>query len=78
MSTSMTSKGQVTVPKPVRDQLGLKAGDRVEFIVDEEGFARMVPVSRSIRELKGMVPPPERTMSLEDMEAAIGRGAGEA
>ena len=78
MSTSMTSKGQVTVPKPVRDRLGLKAGDRVEFIVDDEGFARMLPVSRSVRELKGMVPPPKRTLSLEDMDKAIRRGASEA
>lgn len=78
MSTSMTSKGQVTVPKPVRDRLGLKAGDRVEFIVDDEGFARMVPISRSIKELRGMVPPPNRAMSLEDMEDAIRHGAKDA
>ena len=78
MATSMTSKGQVTVPKPVRDRLGLKAGDRVEFIVDDEGFARMLPVSRSVRELKGMVPPPKRTLSLEDMDEAIQRGASDA
>lgn len=78
MATSMTSKGQVTVPKPVRERLGLKAGDRVEFIVDDEGFARMLPVSRSVRELKGMVPPPKRTLSLEDMDEAIQRGASDA
>jgi AbrB family looped-hinge helix DNA binding protein len=31
----VTSKGQVTVPKPIRERLGLKRGDRIEFIVED-------------------------------------------
>lgn len=31
----VTSKGQVTVPKPIRDRLGLKQGDRIEFVAEE-------------------------------------------
>ena len=37
---TITSKGQVTIPKPVRDRLGLKAGDQVEF-VEENGLVRV-------------------------------------
>lgn len=33
----MTSKGQVTIPKSIRDQLNLKEGDKVAFIEDENG-----------------------------------------
>ena len=35
----LTSKGQVTVPKEIRDALGLKSGDLVQFTVDECGHA---------------------------------------
>ncbi len=71
----MTSKGQVTVPKAIRDQLNLKAGDRVQFLIDDDGTARMVPVTRSVRELKGMTPAPARALSLEEMDTVIQRGA---
>jgi AbrB family looped-hinge helix DNA binding protein len=39
MSTTVTSKGQVTIPKPVRDRLGLAPGTKVAFAVDERGRA---------------------------------------
>ncbi|MSQ15442.1 MAG: AbrB/MazE/SpoVT family DNA-binding domain-containing protein [Dehalococcoidia bacterium] len=38
MTTKITSKGQVTIPKMVRDRLGLKPGDEIEFVEDKEGF----------------------------------------
>ncbi len=38
MKTKITSKGQVTIPKIVRDRLGLKPGDEIEFVEDKEGF----------------------------------------
>jgi antitoxin PrlF len=37
MNSSISSKGQVTVPKTLRDQLGLKAGTTVEFELTEDG-----------------------------------------
>lgn len=47
--SSMTSKCQVTIPKQIRDALGLKAGDRVGFELTPEGDARIVPPSREDR-----------------------------
>jgi AbrB family looped-hinge helix DNA binding protein len=41
MATTVTSKGQVTIPKDVRDALGLRPGDRVEIETDGEGSARL-------------------------------------
>jgi AbrB family looped-hinge helix DNA binding protein len=36
--TKITSKGQVTIPKDVRERLGLRTGDEIEFVDDREGF----------------------------------------
>jgi AbrB family looped-hinge helix DNA binding protein len=46
MAATVTSKGQVTIPKRVRDQLGLKAGSRVEFVLGK-GHALIAPAGRS-------------------------------
>jgi AbrB family looped-hinge helix DNA binding protein len=43
--SNMTSKCQVTIPKEIRDALGLKAGDRVAFELTEDGNARILPVT---------------------------------
>ena len=75
MATVITSKGQVTIPKALRDKLKLHAGDRLDFIVESDGTARLVPITASIKELKGLVPKPKRILSLEDMDKAIARGA---
>lgn len=37
MSTTLTVKGQVTIPKPIRDALGLTPGSAVDFAVNQEG-----------------------------------------
>jgi AbrB family looped-hinge helix DNA binding protein len=37
MSTTVTTKGQVTIPKAIRDHLGLEPGSEVEFVIGKEG-----------------------------------------
>ena len=39
MTVTVTRKGQVTIPKPVRDRLGLKPGSKVDFDIAEDGRA---------------------------------------
>ena len=75
MEATITSKGQVTLPKRLRDTLHLNTGDRVAFVVDEDGGVRLVPKLRSVRQLKGFLPPPPTPVSLEDMDRAIIKGA---
>lgn len=71
MSTAMiTSKGQTTIPKRVRDALKLKPGDRVEFNL-QDGQAVMRAASCDVRALKGMLPKARRSATLEQMDAAI-------
>lgn len=71
MEATLTSKGQLTIPKSVRQALQLNAGDRIELFVRDDGHVEMVPKKRSLHELKGMIPPPVTGVTLEDMEAAI-------
>ena len=75
MAATVTSKGQITIPKEVRRRLHLKAGDKVEFVFHNNSV-EMLPLSGSVRELKGMVPRPEKPVSLAEMERAIREAAG--
>ena len=76
-TATITVKGQTTIPKSVRDRLHLSPGDRVEFIVQDDGTALMVPATMTLAELKASIPPPPRTLTLEEMAEAIGRRAAE-
>ena len=52
----MTSKGQLTVPRDVRDKLGLKSGDRVVFELEGDSARLRVEHRRSLGELMGSLP----------------------
>lgn len=71
-SATVTSKGQVTIPVDVRTQLGLSAGDRIEFILNETtGRYEVVPATRSVTALKGIIRKPAKPVSIEEMNATI-------
>lgn len=75
-TATLTGKGQITIPIEVRQALKLDAGDRVEFVQVEQGRFEIVPATRSVTALKGMFGKPKRTVSIEEMNAAIAkRGA---
>ena len=76
-SATLTSKGQITIPQRVREKLGLKPGDRIDF-VEVEGKFQLVARTRSIRELEGRYPRKvSRPVSIEEMNAAIARRVSE-
>jgi AbrB family looped-hinge helix DNA binding protein len=77
MSTAtLTSKGQVTIPIGVRQALHVDTGDRLEFIEVEPGRFEIVPLTRSVKELKGLAAKRKKPVSIEDMNRAIvSRGA---
>jgi antitoxin PrlF len=73
--STVTIKGQTTLPKDVRAALRLSPGDRVRYMILDGGEVRLVrsgPVSRLAGVLKGRV---DRAVSLEDMDEAIAQGA---
>lgn len=71
MVSTITSKGQITMPKKVREKLNIQVGDKVEFLIDENGGVYIFPVKSSLSKLKGMVPPTHKKVSLADMKNAI-------
>ena len=74
MRATITSKGQVTLPKALRDQLHLSTGDRVEFIIEANNVVRLIPHLTSVKILKGMLTKPAQAVSLEQMDEAIANG----
>lgn len=74
--STITSKGQTTIPGEIRRHLKLRAGDRIQFIVEEDGKVVLVPATVDVSELKGLLAPASRRVSLEAMDAAIRKRAG--
>lgn len=57
MANRLTIKGQVTIPKEVREFLGLREGaSRVEFTIDEDGSVRVVKAEDEPRSIRRVVP----------------------
>ncbi len=75
-SATLTSKGQTTVPKKIRDHLRLRPGDRLEFVIEQGGRVIVLPASFDAAELAGILPRPKRPVSLEEMDAVIRKRAG--
>ena len=70
--TTMTSKGQLTIPKDVRDALSLKPGTRF-YVTVLDGRVVALPKTRRLADLAGMLgkPPSGETLSIEQMDEAI-------
>jgi len=76
MSTTgtLTSKGQITVPKKIRETLGVETGDRIDFVAEPDGAVRMVARKRDVASLAGLLRRPgQRRLTLAEMERAIAR-----
>ena len=74
LSSSVTTKGQVTIPMELREKLGIKPGDRVGF-VDEGGKIVLQRQETAIEAVFGIVKA-GKGATLEQMEGAIAAGRG--
>jgi len=76
-TATLTSKGQLVIPKPIRDHLHLHAGDALDFLVQDSGDVLMRPAVEDVQRLKGLLRQPgRRPVSLETMRRVIRRRGG--
>jgi AbrB family looped-hinge helix DNA binding protein len=77
-STTVTSKGQVTIPKEIRDYLKLNVGSKIDFVIDADGQVKLIPLSVSAKALSGILQRPGMGVAtIEEMEQAIAEGASD-
>lgn len=75
-SSTLTSKGQMTLPKEVRKRFNLKAGDKLDVVVEEERIV-LIPATLHLDDLASLLPRPKKSASLDDMDRAIRKRAAE-
>jgi antitoxin PrlF len=76
-SATLTSKGQLTLPKAIRDLLRVGTGDRVDFVVKDDGTVLLRPATVDVRELKGLLHRKGlKPLSVSEMNAIIRRRGG--
>jgi len=74
-TSTVTTKGQITLPRDVRKALALDAGDKIDFVAVEGGF-KLVPLRKDVRTVKGrFAGRVDRPVTLDEMEEAIAQSA---
>jgi AbrB family looped-hinge helix DNA binding protein len=72
VTATLTSKGQLTIPKAVRDTLRLRSGDLVAFIVHGDSEAVLKPMTKSVDDVFGRLHSPgQARKSIEQMNDAV-------
>jgi antitoxin PrlF len=75
-TATLTTKGQTTIPKEVREHLKLNAGDKLDFVIASDGQVILKPATIDVRDLKGLLKRAGRkSVTIEDMNAAVIDGA---
>lgn len=76
VQATLTSKGQITIPREIREALALGRGDHVSFRLRPDGVVEMTRQSGSVLSLVGMLKPTVRGVTVEQMNEAIRREGG--
>jgi len=76
-TSTMTSKGQITIPMKIRKDLGLKPGVRIDFYEVENGEYAFRPKAGSIMEMEGCIPKLDHAPMIEEMNEAVLNHAAE-
>lgn len=78
MVSTVTSKGQMTIPKEVRDKLKMKPGDKVIFSVTPDGRAYFIVKNKTVADIAGMLHRPGApSYTIEEINEGIGQAIAE-
>jgi len=75
--STISTKGQCVVPKKIREYMRLNPGNKIDFVIREDGEVYVRPVILDVRELKGRLKKPNcKPVSIKEMERAVRKRAG--
>ena len=73
---TLTSKWQMVIPKPIRDHLGVRPGDLVDFVIQKDGKVIVRPAVLDVKQLKGALAKPGRKpVSVDQMKQIVRKRA---
>jgi AbrB family looped-hinge helix DNA binding protein len=71
--STVTAKGQTTIPKEIRERLNLKPGDKIAFHIGSDGRAYIIAKNKTIDDIAGMLHRPGmKALTIEEIDQAIG------
>ena len=70
-TATLTSKGQITIPKAIRDKLRLNTGDRIKFKVQDDGQVTFTPETIDVGSLFGIIDPGNKHLTIDDINCII-------
>jgi len=71
IASTISSKGQTTIPVEIQRRLNVKPGDKLQYFLEADGRVSLVPKSLSLKDLSGVLPAPKTVVSVEDMNRVI-------
>lgn len=72
VTATLTTKGQITIPKSVRDSLNLHSGDRIAFVLHGASEALLRPITKSVDDVFGTLHAPSQPRrTVADMNEAV-------
>jgi len=71
---TLSSKGQITIPKKIREKMNLHAGDEIYFTEEKDGNFKISSPKKSIKNLRGILHRPgQKALSVEEMDEEIAK-----
>ncbi len=67
----LTTKGRTTIPKDIRAHLGLSTGDKMRFLVEDDGRVVVLPVTLRLRDLRGSLSKPAGSVNVKRMNEVV-------